>query len=112
MVAAFLQLNHGIAAVAFLPSSLLRRFNKLFGRRILRAVSCLVHFLAADSTHIGLASWTFTDFATLFHPNVLRLKPFATSTRWAVNLVFGLILFQLPIVVLLEVKIEKGVHVL
>lgn len=112
MITALLQLDHRIAAIAFLPPFLLCRFCKLLRGWVFWAISRFVHLLTANTTDLGLTTWTTSDLSSFIHTHMFGLNPFSTFSTWAIYPVLSLKLFELFVIVLFELSIKKNIHVL
>lgn len=80
MIAALLELNHGLASVAALPPFPPSLLEKLTGILILGTATAGVPSATTGIAHLGLATATFTIFATILAPaDVLGLNPLVTT---------------------------------
>lgn len=112
MVASFLQLDHGGAVVALLPSTLLRHFDELLQCWVSGTVSRRVCLVVTDRTDSRATSLAFSHLAAMFKADVIRLDPLTTLRGRAVESVLGVVLQELAIPSLLEALVEQLIDVL
>ena len=117
MIAAFLELDSGLAIIAFLPSFFASEFEKCFCGIVLRAFGRGVPFVIAEAADFGLAPFTFTVLATVrgsstfVHADVGWLDPLAAIFRWAVDTVLSSEFLKLPVPFDFEFPIKNPVNI-
>ena len=101
VVAAFLELNKGSAAVAALPSCFSCSFEKRVRFGVLRTVPRTVPFCITCTTDFGLTFSADTSLFTVNALDILRPNPFPTFLRRTVDTVFSGVFFIFAIPLLL-----------
>jgi hypothetical protein len=114
MIAALLQLNHGLAAVAPLPPLLLRHLHESVRLLILWTFPLGVELTIAKHTYFRLAMATSCVLSTVSRVHLYPrwLDPLATSFGGTIQPVGSRILLVLSVPKDLEFVVEKSIGVL
>lgn len=113
VVAAFLKLNHSLAAVASLPALVFCHLDQTIRLLILGALLPSVELAVAQDAYLGLATTATRILHAVcqVHPNLARLDPFSTSLSRTVESVSGRVLLIFLVPQLLELVVEEALDV-
>jgi hypothetical protein len=114
MIATLFQLDHSLAAVAPLPSLLLRHLHQAVRLLIFRTFPLRVEFTVAKYTDLCLAVATSCVFSagSRIHLYPRRFDPLATCSGGTVQAVGSRVLLVFPIPQDFEFVVEKSIGVL
>lgn len=111
MIAAFTQLDHGVALVAALPALLLSLLYQTGNFWILGTVGGSVEFARAHGACFRLAFGTSRALAALFCVEVRRADPDSAAAVRAVDPVAGVVFVVFLVEVDFEFEVEEIFHV-
>jgi hypothetical protein len=112
MVAAFLKLNHSMAAIAGLPAAFLSFLHKLLYLWVLRTFARPVHFRVANDTYFRFAPRAFCKLSSLIMMDLARSDPSATFRRRTVDPVLGVVFLITTVPSDFEFGVKEFVHML
>lgn len=114
VVAAFIELNHGLAAVASLPALLLCHLYKTVRLVVFGTFPPSVELGVAQHTHPGLATSTACIFSAVrqVHSYLPRFYPFATALIRAVKPISCSVLLIFLVPQFLELVVEESLDIL
>ena len=117
MIAAFLELDRGLAVVALLPSFFSGELDEFFCGLVLGTLARPVPFVIAETADLCLAPFTNTVFAPVsgsmacIDAYVGRFDPLATTFGRTVNPVLGCEFLELSIPFDFELHVKKSVDI-
>lgn len=113
MVAAFLKLNHSLAAVASLPTLVFCHLDETICLLILGTLLPSVELAVAQDAYLGLATTATRIFHAVrqVHPYLPRLDPLSTSLSRTVESISGRVLLIFLVPQLLELVVEEAFDV-
>jgi len=112
VIAAFLELDYGIASVAALPTLLAGLFEELVRLHVTGTGPGVVPSAIASAADLGLAAAALPVMEAGIPADVLGSDPLAAVGRGAIEAIPGRVLGKLPVPPPFEVAVEKPLDVL